>query len=428
MKVLFTPYSGGSIAHIVRSFVVADELKRRGHEILFKCSTTKRNFVQQAGYDVFGNGHPEVNFNDEKDQSIAYIKANHCQILAWLKDELMAAEQFKPDIIVNSPNFMGTPAGSKFKIPFVSIINAQWLPEFRGLLGLGISKNHIGHRVIRQLVKPIFAQRFEKTYMGEVSAFYREMNIPAVPTRHADIHGGNPAIIPGVPQFEPLVTGGRTDLHYVGPLFWQGFERQDFDTSSYFSDCSSSRPFIYVSLGGSIFRKRTYDDLIAACAKRTNWNILLSLGPNFSRDDFATDMPHFAIRPYVPGVKACQFADVVVNTGSHGTVMQALWSGKPVIAVPHNIDQGSIAARLVELKIGVNLNPVGLKDFTDRDAYFKKATQISWATIMDEIEKLLKNGRLRRNAEVFGTTLRRYPFADVKAADIIENYVMAGKV
>ena len=140
MKILFTPYSGGSIAHIVRSLAVADCLLKRGHEILFTSTTSKREFVRKAGYEVYGDGHPDVNLNDENDQTMSYFKNNHDLFIAWMKDEIRAAKEFRPDILVNSPNFMGTPAGSLFNIPYVSIINAQWLLEYRGLLGIGKSK------------------------------------------------------------------------------------------------------------------------------------------------------------------------------------------------------------------------------------------------------------------------------------------------
>ena len=422
MKILFTPYSGGSIAHIVRSLAVADCLLKRGHEILFTSTTSKREFVRKAGYEVYGDGHPDVNLNDENDQTISYFKNNRHLFIAWMRDEIRAADDFRPDILVNSPNFMGTPAGSLFNIPYISIINAQWLMEYRGLLGIGKSKNHIGHQLFRKVAKPIFSYKFEKFYMKEVISFYNELKIPRVPRRRIHIHNSNPAIIPGIPEFEPLERTKRTNLHYVGPLFWQGFEQAAFEPSYAFSDISPGRPFIYISLGGSIFRKQSYEELIGAFAKKTEWNILLSLGPNFSREDFKRDMPHFAIRTYVAGLKTCQYADVIVNTGSHGTVMQALWNGKPVIAIPHNIDQGSIAARLVELKIGANLNPINLKDFSNRGVYFEKATQISWAVIMKEIEKVLHDPQMKRNAECFGSILRSYSSRDEKAADLIEKY------
>ncbi len=425
MKVLFTPYGGGSIAHMIRSLAIADEMKKRGHTILFTAPETKKHLITRAGYDVYGKGHAEVNLNDESDQSITYFKKNHELFINWLGDEIAAAESFKPDIIVNSPSFFGPLAAMKLDIPYASIINAPWLLEFKGILGMSKSEHHWSHRVIRRLAKPIFVRSFERLYMQEIQSFYSRLGISQIPQRRVDLHSGNPALIPGIPEFEPIEQTSRTDIHYVGPLFWQGFEKESFDPTHFFSELK--KPLVYVSLGGSIFRKQSYKELIDSLMKKRDWNILLSIGPNFKREEFPQDTSHMAIRSFVPGLQTCKFADLIINTGSHGTVMQALWYGKPVIAIPHNIDQATISSRLEELQIGINLNRIGLRDFTHREKYFRRATQLSWDRIIQAADDALKNPSLLKSAHAFKTKLRAYDHAEKKAADYIEHYAQRSK-
>lgn len=425
MRILFTPYSGGSIAHIVRSLAIADELQARGHEILFTTTAGKKPFIEKAGFQVYGSGHADVNLNDESDQSIQYFIDNEEKFLNWLGDEVNAAKDFEPDVIINSPSFFGNIAGRKHNIPYISLINAQWLTEFKGLLGLGKSQNSLTHNLIRQIGKPIFTKKFENIYLKEIRKYYKKLGVDFDAPTRSSLHIDNAAIVPGIPHFEPIEKNSRKDICYVGPLFWNGFEKDDFHPSMYFTD--TTKPLVYVSLGGSIFREKSYQDLINAFARQDKWNVVLSLGPNFQRNLFIKNYPHFVILPYVPGLKVCEHADVVVNTAGHGTVMQALWHGKPMITVPHNIDQGGISSRLEDLGLGVNLNKVGLSDFSNREKYYQKATKVSWNDILTEVQKVLGDPKFSKRAQKYKEKIREYDSAPAKSADFIEKIVKENK-
>ena len=421
MKVLLTPYSGGAIAHVTRLLAIADELKARGHHVLFTTSTSKKAFVETAGHAVHGAGHADVNLNDEHDQGLSYF-ANHRDLfLNWLGDEIDAATAFRPDVIVGSPSFFGPIASLKLGIPQVSVINAQWLPEFKGLLGLSLSGDRFAQRLTRSLAKPVFERRFSGKYLPEVRAFYRRLGIAQLPWSRRELNQRTAVLVPGVSAFEPIGRTQRTDLHYVGPLFWSGFERDPLDPATLFDDVAG-KPFVYVSLGGSIYRRQSYVDLIAALRARTDWNVLLTLGPNFPREDFPADNGRFVAQSYTPGLKACSHADIVISTGSHGTVMQALWHGKPVVAIPHNIDQATIASRLAELGIGINLNPIGLHDFADRQRYFDRAVSIPWANVLERTARALDDEGLRARAAEFATPLRAGGEPPRLAANLVEKY------
>lgn len=419
MKVLFTPYSGGAIAHITRLLPIADVLKARGHEILFTTSAAKKTFIERAGHAVHGAGHADVNLNDEHDQGVSYFANNRDLFLSWLGDEIEAARTFGPDVIVSSPSFFGPTASLKLGIPQVAVINAQWLPEFKGLLGLSLAGDGFGHRITRTLARPLFERKFSAKYLPEIRAFYDCLGIAERPRDRADLNRRTAVLVPSAATFEP-VGRQRDDLHFVGPLFWSGFERAPFEPAELFAD--PSKPFVYVSLGGSIYRKQSYFDLVHALAERSGWNVLLTLGPNFPRADFPPDSGRFVIQSLTPGLKACRHADIVVGTGSHGTAMQALWHGKPVVAIPHNIDQATIASRLVELGLGLNLNPIGLRDFADRQRYFDKAVSIPWHVVLDHTARALEDQALRARARDFAATLRAGGDPPTRAADLVERH------
>ncbi len=425
MKILFTPYSGGSIAHIVRSLAIADELKSRGHEILFTTTKNKKAFIENSGYQVYGDGHTEVNLNDEEDQSINYFIKNKNHFINWLSDEIKAAQDFQPDIIVNSPSFFGPIAGHKLGIPYITILNAQWLHEFQGVLGLSYSNKNSHHSLIRKISKPIFTYKFEKVYLKQIQEFYKELGADPKPKRQRDLHSGNPVLIPSIPEFEPIGRTKRKDIHYIGPLFWRGFEADSFDPLLLFKE--SNKPLVYISFGGSVFKKQTYEKLIESLSQKKEWNILLSLGPNFAREQFIEDMDHLIIKNYFPGLKVAEHADIVINTAGHGTVMQSLWNGKPLITIPHNIDQSTIANRLEELGLGINLNRAKISDFTKREKYAQKANEIPWHTIIKCVEQTLDNPKYKENGKKFQEILRKYDNAEKIGADLIEQYAKKGR-
>jgi len=420
MKILFTPYSGGSIAHVIRCLAIADKLKERGHKILFTTTKVRKPFINQAGYEVFGEGHAEVNLNDEKDQSINYFRNNRHLFLDWLADELKAVEAFQPDIVVNSPSFFGSLIRHKYGIPYVTILNAQWLSHFRGLLGLGKSKDDLSHLFLRKLLRPVFTKRFEALYLKEIQEFYRALDIGYIPSKRVELHMHNPILIPSIYEFEPLEPDTRDDVHFLGPLFWRGFEDMEFDKHKMFTN--PDKPLIYVCLGGSIFRRDIYNNMIRLFIGQKEWNVIMSIGPNFQRSDFPPDTGHFTLKEYVPGLKAAEQAEAVINTASHGTVMQALWHGKPLVTIPHNIDQGTIAARIQELKAGVNLNAVSILDFSKREKYFLKATRIEPTQMLTSVKHILSCADYKQNARRLSQLLRLKGDGAKLGADYVEFY------
>ncbi len=405
---------------MIRSLVIADELKKRGNEILFTTTKVRKSFINKAGYEVFGEGHSEVNLNDEKDQSINYFRNNRRIFIDWLFDELDAAAKFKPDIVVNSPSFFGPLIKHRYGVPYVTVLNAQWLSHFRGLLGIGKARDIFSHSILRRILKPIFRHQFEKIYLEEIRNFYKILNVPNAPNTQIDLHAFNPVLIPSIREFEPIQPDERDDVHFIGPLFWKGFENLSFDMNKLFGD--PRKPLIYVGLGGSIFRQDVYRKMIDLFQSNKQWNVIMSIGPNFERNTFPKDTDNFVLKQYVPGLKVAEQSKVVVNTASHGTVMQALWHGKPLVVIPHNIDQGTIAARISELGLGINLNAVSILDFSKREKYFLKAVQVNPKKIVNSVKIVLSSPEFSRRAEAISKYFRKYHNSAEIAADYIELY------
>lgn len=106
MKILFTPMASSSLAHMARLFAIADEIRNRGHKILFTSTHDRKEFIEKSGYEVYRRTYLPVNFNDPKDQSLNYLKEKREHFKDWFNNEIEAATIFDADLIVTSPGFL----------------------------------------------------------------------------------------------------------------------------------------------------------------------------------------------------------------------------------------------------------------------------------------------------------------------------------
>lgn len=126
------------------------------------------------------------------------------------------------------------------------------------------------------------------------------------------------------------------------------------------------------------------------------------------------------IYKFVPGLKACKICDLLINTGSHGTIMQALRYAKPLICIPCSIDQSYFANRIEELGLGLNINKTSIAKFSKRESYYKLNPNLD-QMIIDGINELLTNNKYRLNALKFSVKIRKLGNGAKNIANYIES-------
>jgi zeaxanthin glucosyltransferase len=86
--------------------------------------------------------------------------------------------------------------------------------------------------------------------------------------------------------------------------------------------------------------------LIAEACLGFDLQLVISLGGKLSPDDFA-DLPGKPlVAAFVPQLELLPLASIVITHGGFNTVIEALLEGKPMVIIPHTLDQPAVAARV----------------------------------------------------------------------------------
>ncbi|MBN1331700.1 hypothetical protein JW978_02315 [Candidatus Dojkabacteria bacterium] len=421
MKVLFTPITTSSIAHIIRSMAVADEMQRRGHDVFFTSCTEKKPFIENRGYKVIAT-HTPVNMNDKEDQSINYLKDNHEKFVDWFSAEIEAARELRPDVVVAASGLFGPHPSHADGFPVVQIMDSQYFPESKGMMGISLAKDTLRNRIIRPILRPLFEKKFIELYLSEVLDIYKELGIDSSGIKdRKTLYAPSLVLIPADDVFEPLYKT-RANTYHIGPLFWDGFETMDTDlTDTKIKDFKGDEKLVFLTFGASVFDREIYNKILDELINNEH-KMIVCLGPNWKREDFPDDNKHFLIRRYVPGLRVSRYADLIINTGSQGAIMQGLTFGKPQVSFPTTIDQSFFANRLEELGLGINVNKIGLAKFAKRENYTLFPKEIP-DRIIKAINIILGDASFEIKASAHAKVLKSYKNSPLRAVELIEAFI-----
>jgi len=191
--------------------------------------------------------------------------------------------------------------------------------------------------------------------------------------------------------------------HYVGPLgIWEPPQPRPA-----FLD-EPGPPWILVSISS-----QRQDDInlaqaaIEALADQPV-RVLVTLGPEHEPSELARHPQNARIEKTISHSAVLERAALLIGHAGHGTVMKALWHGKPMVLVPWGRDQPGVAARAQAL---------GVAEVVSR-------TEATAETIGAAIKRVMANPVMgRRAAEHSGRLRATNPPAN--AAALIESLVEA---
>lgn len=417
MKILFAPMASSSLAHMSRLFAIADEMIKRGHQITFTSTHDRKDFIKKSGYSVYKRTYLPVNFNDPQDQSLNYLKEKRKHFIDWFDTEIEASTKLKADLVVTSPGFLGPHVTIKTGIPTLSVLNAPYLAQTTGVLGLSLTKKSLKNDLLKFFLNPIFEKKFTKLYLSEVLKMYEELGIEFLGKTKTDLYDCMDIVIPSIYEIEPIYP--KDKYFYSGPLFWDGFENNYELDEEKIKKFKGDKNLIYLSFGGSIFNLDFYNNIFDVIG-RLPYKFIISTGNNFEIEDFKFNKKNTLIYKFVPGLKACKLSDIVINTGSHGTIMQALKNAKPLICIPCNIDQSFFSYRVEELGLGLNINKTNILKFSQRESYYKLNPNLD-NMIVRGIKELLRDPSYKLQALKFSVKIQRKGKASKNIANYIED-------
>jgi hypothetical protein len=136
--------------------------------------------------------------------------------------------------------------------------------------------------------------------------------------------------------------------HYVGPL---GIWEPSAEAPAYVTEPGD--PWVLVAISSQL-----QDDLpiadaaIAALAERPV-RVLVTVGPDHDPGELSSVPSNVRVERTVSHAAVLDRSTLFVSHAGHGSVMKALWKGRPMVLVPWGRDQPGVAARAAALGVAV---------------------------------------------------------------------------
>jgi MGT family glycosyltransferase len=241
---------------------------------------------------------------------------------------------------------------------------------------------------------------------------------------HADMHAGFDAFCrergaPGLPDMEFIHESPWANLYLypdeadyarVRPLRgWTNLQASVRATDDAWALpeplASADGPLVYLSLGSLASADVALMQGLIDTLGTTRHRVIVSMGPQHDQLRLADNM---AGAEFLPQTSILPQVDLVITHGGNNTVTEALYFGKPMVAMPVFWDQYDNAQRVHETGFGVRL-----------DTYGHAPEELTGA-----VERLLADGELRARLDATSRRLQSMP-GTVTAADAIEQVLRA---
>jgi UDP:flavonoid glycosyltransferase YjiC (YdhE family) len=173
--------------------------------------------------------------------------------------------------------------------------------------------------------------------------------------------------------------------HYVGPL---GIWEPHSEPAPYLTE--QGEPWALVTISSQL-----QDDVPLAAAAldalaSRRLRVVLTLGPDHDPAELGSIPANARIERTISHAAVLERAALLVSHAGHGSVMKALWYGRPMVLVPWGRDQPGVAARAATL---------GVAEVVPRENASAEALSAA-------IDAVLNNERMRHEAERQGARLR----------------------
>jgi uncharacterized protein (TIGR00661 family) len=373
---MFCP-SGVGLGHVGRCIPIARRLEQKGAEILFSTYREGLKFVSQEGFKVVQS--PDIGVAVKPDGGIDFRKTTinpgpfitiH-KIMKQIDAEINFIQAFKPDIVVSDSRASSLLAAQFVGIPRICILNQfqVFIPRKKRYLRLA----RIADATTLTLVGKIWADAFNALipdFPPPYTISTRNLRIPKAYQKKIKFIG---PILPIGPNELPNQNLLRKKL---------GLDENKTIIFAPISGPSKERAFL-INVLRKIFSKFP-----------NNFQIIMSLGNPHSSIDSINEK-NLTIYNWIPNrleyLKAC---DVVVSRGGHGTLLQSICYGKPLILVPtpSHTEQFNNSQKAVELGV----------------AKLIQQENLNKEELLNSIQKILEKSTTRRQIEILKNKIFEY--------------------
>ncbi len=352
-KILFVG-EAVSLAHVGRPALLARWAREDGYEVNLACGPEFADAARGEGLDPLPL--ETIALRD----LYARLEKGQFFYTPEILDRYVAAERtlirdLKPDLVVGDFRLSLNVSARLEGVPMLSTINAHWSPahpcplpppRFGIFKKLPLPLREAVFAALRPLAFPYFARPLDDLRIRHGLAPLRDFRKLYT--------AGDACAYLDAPDLMPLrqLPAGH---FYLGPLAWTPAGLPSPSLESF----DARRPLAYVTMGSSGDEESIPKILrvLADC----DCNVVLAGIEEDRVENWLKNIPELKgrviSRKIMDPNQTLEHADLTICHSGSGTVYQSLMKGVPVLCMPHNPDQGLIAAAVEQSGAGLNLHP-----------------------------------------------------------------------
>jgi hypothetical protein len=365
---------GNVLGHLTRTFALAEKLLEKQIDVHISIGESYTEIVQLLPKEITKHSVIEMplsivnslgairTYNSNKDYALQTLQVNSIvssgfseigsQVLKkMINEDEKLIEKLQPDIIITDYRFTAT---------YLSHIPREKFFHISNILG------------------------FPSIYRQAYGTFFSPLNI------------GN-VLVPGIPNIENDNDNSVQELgnvNWCGHFIWKGWNRLNTTLQAI------NKVDIFLCFGstgnGSI--------LIPWLIKNIHQSFSILLATNEELNIHQDNLTSIKLVGLEPCLKQCK---VVCCHGGHGTVMECIVHKKPMLIIPHNLEQ---------LEIGRQIQKLGLGILVDQ-----KIEKINNHLLNKYLIQLITDSAIKNNLETYSNLLKKYNGVNHAASVVLRN-------
>jgi UDP:flavonoid glycosyltransferase YjiC (YdhE family) len=173
--------------------------------------------------------------------------------------------------------------------------------------------------------------------------------------------------------------------HYAGPL---GLWEPPAEPPSYLEE--PGEPWVLVSISSQLQDDLPLAEAALVALADKPVRVVLTTGPDHRPEEISVRRAGIHVEQTVPHSAVLKRGVLLVSHAGHGSVMKALWEGRPMVLMPWGRDQPGVAARARAL---------GVAEVVPR-------TEVAEAALAEAIDRTLASSEVKRAAAAHAARLQ----------------------
>lgn len=386
--------------HLNPMMALADAIRTRGHQVTFFLLGVPPSSVAAAGFEVVALGgtvFPADQYQAEIEQlgllrekvALKHTLAIGARVADAMLEvgPVVVRANGVTALVVDQASFPGGTVADQVGIPFATVCNAlllhpdpnvppyftHWHPRDAWWARL---RNRIAWAGLNRLYDPIVTR---------IQAHCRKLGL-SVPAGLADVWSNTLQISQQPDLFEFPRRELPTQVRFVGPLRLPG----GYQPVSFPWELLDRRPLIYASLGTLQNRIAETFRVIAEACEGLDAQVVISTGHGVSPEMLGNLPGRPIVVSYAPQLDVLRRSTLAVTHAGLNTVLDAMATGTPLVALPVTNDQPGIAARVAWVGAGEAIPHKGVTVQSLRAAVIRVRSNPSYRTAAERVRDAIQ--------------------------------------